>query len=85
MLLADLRRQGLKLTANGERLDVEPKSVISDELRTTIRAHKAELLQALAGEARPRPQFQPWTRPRYAERRVRRRGRPSQLARRMSQ
>lgn len=54
MLLAELRRLGLKLTANGERHDVESVSLRSDQLRAAIRAHKTALLRELADEARPR-------------------------------
>jgi hypothetical protein len=54
MLLAELRRLGLKLTANAERHDVESVSLRSDQLPAAIRAHKTALLRELADEARPR-------------------------------
>jgi hypothetical protein len=54
MLLAELRRLGLKLTANGERHDVESVALLSDQLRAAIRAHKTALLRELADVVRPR-------------------------------
>jgi hypothetical protein len=71
--LVELRLLRLKLTPNGERLIVEPASLLTDELRAAIKAHKPELLRELANEARPHHRFPAWTRSCYGERRVRRR------------
>ena len=74
-VLADLRGRGLKLTAEGARLIVEaaPASLLTEELRATIRAHKLAILYELAIESRPKPKFPPWSRPRYVDRWWRRR------------
>ena len=49
-LLTELRQQGFRLTpdptSNG--IVVEPASKLTDEIRSVIRAHKPELLRALA-------------------------------------
>lgn len=44
----------LKLLPDG-RIWVEPRAALNDELRDLIRSHKAELLQALAGDPEPEP------------------------------
>src|SRR5262245_603968 len=46
-LLAALRNIGLKLTAQGMHIRVEPKSALTDEIRGFIREHKQELLAEL--------------------------------------
>ena len=46
-LLSQLARYGLRLTAEGDRLRVEPRAALTDEARELIRKHKAELLAAL--------------------------------------
>ena len=50
-LLPELRSAGLRLTARGEQLLVEPKTALTDELRAVIRQRKHELLRELAKEA----------------------------------
>ena len=51
-LLETLGREGIKVSAAGDRLVVEPASKLNPELRESIRSHKADLIEALAG-ARP--------------------------------
>lgn len=52
-LLADLRRQGVRLARSGDGLDVVgPPALLTDGLLSTLRQHKAELLRLLA-EAPP--------------------------------
>jgi hypothetical protein len=51
--LARLREYGLRFTANGEMLLVEPRSALTDELRALIRSHKPAILQELAAERPP--------------------------------
>ena len=52
ILLNDLRRGGVTLAANGDRLSVDaPKGALTDELRRSIAAHKADLLALLEAEA----------------------------------
>lgn len=46
-ILAELRADGLTLTADHGRLIVEPAGSITDEHRALIREHKAELLDLL--------------------------------------
>jgi hypothetical protein len=53
-LLADLRRQGFRLTAEGAGIRVSPSSRLPGELRRVILAHKAGLLALL------RPAVPPW-------------------------
>jgi hypothetical protein len=51
MLLADLTRRGIKLSAAGERLSVDtPKGVITDDLRAMLMEHRESLLQLLTIE-----------------------------------
>ncbi len=50
-MLAELRAAGLRFTADGGKLYVEPASSLTDAQRATIRAHKMALLRELAGEA----------------------------------
>lgn len=47
-LLADLKRLGLRIRAQGDALIVEPRTALTDELRSLIRANKLQLLEALA-------------------------------------
>ncbi|AUS99569.1 hypothetical protein CLI64_03735 [Nostoc sp. CENA543] len=47
-LLTDLSHRGVKLSANGNSLDIDaPKGVITPELRDSLAKHKAELLKLL--------------------------------------
>lgn len=50
LLLAQLRERGLRITAQSDALLVEPRSVLTDELRAMIRANKRQLLRELTGE-----------------------------------
>lgn len=47
-VLAEAERAGLTLTPDGDRLVIEPKSRLTDELRARLRAVKPELLALLA-------------------------------------
>jgi hypothetical protein len=47
-LLQHLRGAGLSLAVDGERLTVTPRERLTDDMRESIRANKAALLQALA-------------------------------------
>jgi hypothetical protein len=49
-LLRSLQALGLTFTADGDRLLVEPRECITDNARSLIRAHKAELLILLGGK-----------------------------------
>lgn len=51
-LLETLDREGIKVSAAGDKLVVEPARKLNPALRESIRSHKAELLAVLA-EARP--------------------------------
>jgi len=59
LLLDKLKRRGIALAANGDRLTIEaPKGALTDELRQALMDHKPELLGLLSGEPRPtRPCF----------------------------
>lgn len=46
-LIARFSALGLRLTREGEGIRVAPRSALTDEARNLIRAHKAELLEAL--------------------------------------
>ena len=48
-LLNELRRMGLRLSAQGSELHVSPRAAITEEARRLIRDHKPEILKALAG------------------------------------
>jgi hypothetical protein len=50
-LLAELREQGVRLSADGETVTVRPRAALTDALRATIRMHKAAILRELAAEA----------------------------------
>ncbi len=52
-LLADLRARGFTVTADGDRLLVQPSSQLTDDLRTSIRAQQRALLALLWAEAEP--------------------------------
>ena len=50
-LLGDMRRRGVVLTAQGDRLAFDaPAGVMTAELRATLAARKAELMAFLAGK-----------------------------------
>lgn len=50
-LLTELTRQGLTLATEGTGIRVTPTSRLTEELRQTIRTHKAELLALLRGQS----------------------------------
>lgn len=52
-LLQHLSAAGLSLQADGDRLTVTPRERLTDPLRDAIKAHKAELIAALAAPASP--------------------------------
>jgi len=52
-LLQELGRRGLKLSAAGTGIRVEPSSRLTDELRSLIRANKSELLAAISQKTDP--------------------------------
>lgn len=54
-ILARLDGAGIQIRAVGGRLIAAPRERLTDELRTKIRAHKAELVAALARGAQPEP------------------------------
>jgi amino acid adenylation domain-containing protein len=55
-LVADLSRRGVLLWAEGDELRVRaPKDVLTDELRTALTEHKAEILATLRERASERP------------------------------
>lgn len=55
-LLARIAAAGIRLKPLPDgRIWVEPRAALTDELRALIRSHKAELLQALAGEPEADP------------------------------
>jgi hypothetical protein len=54
-LLDRARAAGLTLEAAGDKLRVSPGDRLTPELADALRAHKAEVLAALAGPRPPRP------------------------------
>lgn len=52
-VLAHLSAIGVRLQREGDSLIAEPRSALTDAARAMIRAHKAELLEALKGSAAP--------------------------------
>jgi hypothetical protein len=46
-ILSETRRRGIELRAEGDRLLFRSAQTVSPELRTSIRRHKAELLELL--------------------------------------
>ncbi len=50
IIMKQLRESGLTLTADGDRLLVEPKAAITDQHRAMIRQHKPALLALLSGK-----------------------------------
>lgn len=54
-VLARLSALGVRLTHEGEVIRAAPRSALTDEARALIRAHKFELLAALASDALPDP------------------------------
>lgn len=51
-VLVRLAALGVRLNRDGGSLIAEPRSALTDETRAMIRAHKTELLAALAGRGR---------------------------------
>ena len=50
-VLAQLREHGLRLSAAGDALRVQPREALTDELRAVIRSKKPDILRELAIEA----------------------------------
>jgi len=50
MNLRALRERGLRITTDGDRLLIEPRSALTDELREAIRAEKPSILRELVAE-----------------------------------
>ena len=58
-LLNELRRMGLRLSAQGSELHVGPRAAITEEARRLIRDHKPEILKALTGSEEDTFSFTP--------------------------
>lgn len=54
-VLARLTALGVRLTREGEVIRAAPRSALTDEARALIRAHKSEILAALAAAPLPDP------------------------------
>jgi len=52
-LMAELRRRGIELKADGNRLRFRPVSAVPPDLRAAMTEHKAEILAVLAGDDLP--------------------------------
>ena len=50
-ILDTLKAKGVRLTRDGGDLIATPKAALTDELRTLIRKHKAELLEVIGKDA----------------------------------
>ena len=71
-MLAELRAKGFKLTVDGGTLLVEPRALLTEELRARIRSNKAAIIRELADEGKPRLSRWPTGRAEpYSNRRVR--------------
>jgi hypothetical protein len=46
-LLLDIERRGIRLEAHGDRLRYHPRSALTPDLLDRLKAHKAELLEAI--------------------------------------
>ena len=53
-VLAHLREHGLRITADGGRLLVEPRTAITEAIKSTIRVNKGAILRELSAEASDR-------------------------------
>ena len=51
-LLTDLRRRGLELVRDGDKIKYRPQDALPPELRAAMTEHKAELLVLLDGDER---------------------------------
>jgi len=51
LLVAELKAEGFTLTAEGGRLRVAPARLLTDELRESIRQHRAALLSLVENQA----------------------------------
>ena len=56
-ILEDLRRRGVTLVAEGDRLRFHPKTAVPPETRDLLARHKPELLALVRGN---RPGYSPW-------------------------
>ena len=52
-LISELRNRGVSLIPDGDRLRCRPRSVLTDQDLELLRAHKAAVLAALAGDDKP--------------------------------
>lgn len=57
VILEDLRRRGVTLVAEGDRLRFSPKAAVPPETRDLMARHKAELLALVR---RALPAYSPW-------------------------
>jgi hypothetical protein len=53
-VLVRLRALGIRVSADGSKLGVAPRSAINNEVRQPVRSHKVELLTVLEAETRLR-------------------------------
>ena len=53
-VLVRLRALGIRVSADGSKLGVAPRSAITNEVRQPVRSHKVELLTVLEAETRLR-------------------------------
>jgi hypothetical protein len=53
-LLRALRAQGLRITADGQRILVSPREALSEAAKATIRINKAAILRELEAETSER-------------------------------
>lgn len=53
LLVEELRAEGFTLTAEGSRLRVAPADSLTDELRRSIKEHRAGIIALLAAESAP--------------------------------
>lgn len=53
--VADLRRRGIRLRLEGERLIVSPAALLTSDEADWIRAHKAAVVALLVAPSTPRP------------------------------
>jgi len=54
-LLSKLAGSGIRLSVERDRLRAEPRSALTEDTRALIKAHKDELIAALASDALPDP------------------------------
>lgn len=59
LLVEKLKAAGFTLSASGGRLQVGPAVLLTDELRQSIREHRAGIIRILAAEPAPAPESYP--------------------------